>query len=491
MKEAVTHSMKLFLVEDDPDASVMLKYSLEQNGVAVTRVPDVEEALKLFDVNKYDVVVSDIRLPKLSGVDLLSRIRAMSPDFPVILLTAYDSLDTAIQAVKLGAQDYILKPLGTIDDLLIPVARAVEMYRMKLRSKELERQLRDSEERFRSLVESSSDHIFMLNTDGIVMFSNNRLKFLPGSSQPDMENYSINDIVGAENSEICKVHLRNVVMTGVPEIFVLRRVLSGEERYYQNILYPIRADNAVVAAGGISRDITDIKKHEIELSRSRNELREMGAMLVKISEKERREYAQDIHDQIGQNVTSLAVLLELLREQSGGSLSERTKKVIRKAQAQVEEIGKHVDSIIALMKPVVIDDYGLISALREHARTFAEVQNLDVQVKGDDAMPRLPIDVEVAVFRIAQEALNNIGKHAKAKHVLISLEEKKESIVLTVSDDGVGFAPGDVRERGRKSWGLVIMRERAHSIGGTLDIESVQGNGTRVVCAFSRASGHK
>ena len=110
--------ISLLLVEDDHESGQGIKAMLERRDVSVVLVPDAELALQEFNKGKFDIVVADIRLGAMTGVDLLREIRSKSDDFPVILLTGYDSLETAIQAVKLGAQDYILKPLDIIDDLL-------------------------------------------------------------------------------------------------------------------------------------------------------------------------------------------------------------------------------------------------------------------------------------------------------------------------------------------------------------------------------------
>ena len=134
--------IRLLLVEDDPESSSSLVMMLRKRGVVVTAKFSAEEALSIFEDSLFDAVVADIRLEGMSGVGLLSSIRAQNADFPVILLTGYDSLETAIQAVRLGAQDYILKPLDSIDDLLGPVRNAVQAHRLLLSHRDLQARLR-------------------------------------------------------------------------------------------------------------------------------------------------------------------------------------------------------------------------------------------------------------------------------------------------------------------------------------------------------------
>lgn len=134
--------IRLLLVEDDPESASSLVMMLRKRGLVVTAKSSAEEALLAFGDTAFDAVVADIRLEGMSGVGLLGSIRARNVDFPVILLTGYDSLETAIQAVRLGAQDYILKPLDSIDDLLGPVRNAVQAHRLLLSHRDLQARLR-------------------------------------------------------------------------------------------------------------------------------------------------------------------------------------------------------------------------------------------------------------------------------------------------------------------------------------------------------------
>ncbi len=134
--------VRLLLVEDDAESSAALITMFRKRGVAVTAVASAEEALDAFARSPFDAVVADIRLGGMSGVGLLRCIREQNADFPVVLLTGYDSLESAIQAVRLGAQDYILKPLETIDDLLRPVNKAVQAHRLLLSHRRLQERLR-------------------------------------------------------------------------------------------------------------------------------------------------------------------------------------------------------------------------------------------------------------------------------------------------------------------------------------------------------------
>lgn len=145
-KSNLEDKFRLLLVEDDSDSAKAMRMMLKKRGVEVSCVPGTEEAMESFAPESFDAVVTDIRLAGMSGVELLRWIRQSWPDFPVILLTGYDSIETAVEAVRLGADDYILKPLDVIEDLLVPVRKAVRSYRALRENRALEENLRKSHE---------------------------------------------------------------------------------------------------------------------------------------------------------------------------------------------------------------------------------------------------------------------------------------------------------------------------------------------------------
>lgn len=137
MNEQVKEKIKLLLVEDDEDFSFSLSSRLQKKNFEVIPVTTAEEALDILKKVKFDIVVADIKLPKMDGVQFLAKVRELYKDLPVIMLTGYGSLESAKEAVKLKASDYILKPLDTMDDLLNPIDKAIHCYKLILENKRL------------------------------------------------------------------------------------------------------------------------------------------------------------------------------------------------------------------------------------------------------------------------------------------------------------------------------------------------------------------
>jgi two-component system sensor histidine kinase UhpB len=206
-------------------------------------------------------------------------------------------------------------------------------------------------------------------------------------------------------------------------------------------------------------------------------LRALTQRLVTLQERERRDIARELHDRIGQNLSALSINLARLggRQESAGGSEAR----IAECTSLVEATALAIQNLLTELKPPMLANYGLLDALRFHAREFSRRTGIAVDVRGPDAAERLQPEIEMALFRVAQAALDNVARHAQAKKVQLSLDRAEGQVQFEIRDDGVGFDPRGARAAGR--WGLGGMRERAEAIGGRLRIESSPGSGARVI----------
>ncbi len=273
-------------------------------------------------------------------------------------------------------------------------------------------------------------------------------------------------------------------------------LLSGETADYQLEMRFIRKDGTtiwgrVTTSGACSddgktmllvviiEDVTTRRLAEDELKRSAEQLRALGARLAETQEEERRRIARELHDQVSQNLTALSINAESIGTSLRDSAPEIGRKLGECAQL-IEETAVHIRDLTFDLRPPVLDDFGLFAAIGWHAERAAEQTGLTIEVSGEEPAPRLPAPAEMALFRITQEALMNIVKHAQARSVSVRLDATSASVRLQVEDDGVGFDPSRVGEQGTPiGWGLLNMRERVEVLGGTLAINSSR-RGTRV-----------
>jgi two-component system sensor histidine kinase UhpB len=240
-------------------------------------------------------------------------------------------------------------------------------------------------------------------------------------------------------------------------------------------------------------DITERRLAVSKLQKSRAQLLALSRRLVDVQEVERRRFSAEIHDVVGQNLTALSINLDILKTQLSNENNAMTLRIDDSAKL-VRSTSDAVDNVLSELRPPMLDDYGLFSALQWYAEQFSTRTGIQAVVYGNESMERLTPTAEIALFRVAQEALNNIVKHACAKRVDIELERTASQYVMSVSDDGKGFdvalramphrreRPGVVivPERRRESLGMVTMRERVQAIGGTFEVKSTPGQGTRV-----------
>ena len=203
-------------------------------------------------------------------------------------------------------------------------------------------------------------------------------------------------------------------------------------------------------------------------------LRALSRRLVEAEENERRRLARELHDQVGQNLSALNINLDIVL----GSLKETSlRRRLEDSLKLVDSTLQSIENVMADLRPALLDEYGLAAALAWYGEEYSQRTGIRVAVEAGDAGAALAPETAVALFRIAQEALNNAAKHSSAKRITVQLKEQGGELMLSISDDGKGF---DLAQAPRGRWGMTTMRERAEAGGGRLSVESSPGTGTTV-----------
>ena len=221
--------------------------------------------------------------------------------------------------------------------------------------------------------------------------------------------------------------------------------------------------------------------HLSECHQASGDLRRCLGRLADTQDEERRLLAAELHEIVGQNLSALNAELSLIRSQlppeAAGGLSDR----LTNTSALIKQGVQAVRNVMAQLRPPDLDELGLPAALRWHAAALESRAGVAVTVDADDRLPKPLPKVENVVLRVYAEALTNISKHAGAKRVGVTLESREDHVVMRIVDDGRGFdAAQPLRRNDNSGWGLMLMRERAASVAGTLRIQSAPGAGTRV-----------
>ncbi|KKL85823.1 hypothetical protein LCGC14_1950890, partial [marine sediment metagenome] len=235
----------------------------------------------------------------------------------------------------------------------------------------------------------------------------------------------------------------------------------------------------------LKQEIAERNRMENALRKSQMQLRKMAARIQEVQEKERKHLAQELHDRVGQNLTALNLDLNIIRNQLSDESRFKTADRLEDSMDLVEETTMHIRNVMAELRPQVLDDYGLLAALRWYGELFSERTQIPVNVSGKEPSTRLSLIVETIFFRIAQEALTNVAKHAGATLATVTLESVEDHLRLIVEDNGRGFNVANLdRSKEPAGWGLTTMKERAASMDGSVRIESESGKGTKIVTEF-------
>jgi two-component system sensor histidine kinase UhpB len=224
---------------------------------------------------------------------------------------------------------------------------------------------------------------------------------------------------------------------------------------------------------------------ELELSHER--LRALSRRLFEVQEEERRRLARDLHDDVGQALTALKIQLESLAR-GGGELAARSR--VDECVDTVQHTLERVRQLSLSLRPPQLDDLGLAAALRSHLDRQARVAGLQAHFETEDAPQDLAPDTETACFRVAQEAINNVLRHARARNLWVRLFTAGGRLAISVRDDGQGFDIDSVRERSLSgaSLGLIGMEERMALAGGSFELRSAPGQGTILLATFPLAA---
>ncbi len=263
---------------------------------------------------------------------------------------------------------------------------------------------------------------------------------------------------------------------------------DGSVRWIRNRGFPIKnRSGKVYRIAGVAEDITQRKHAGDALRRSAAEHQALSRRLVELQESERRQLSRELHDRVGQNLTALRINLDILQTALASSGSGEVRARVDDSAALLESTMDTIENVMSELRPPMLDDHGLAAALDWHASKFSVRTGIAVAVTGSEPAVRPAPQVEIALFRIAQEALNNVAKHARARHVEIALDHANGVCVMSVQDDGIGFDRVEATsDKPKPGLGMVTMRERAQAVGGRFEVQALPGRGTRLTVRVPR-----
>jgi|GEM_PF-1939175 len=345
--------------------------------------------------------------------------------------------------------------------------------------KRAEMALRESEERYRELFENARDAIYVHDLEGDYIRVNRAAETLSGYNREEIVGHNFEEFVAVEGFRFGR------------KTFYARLAEQGETAFEVDVIakdgrrVPVEVRSRAIYENGVMVGVQGTARDITERKLAQDALQTFSRQLIEAQEDERRRISRELHDQIGQILTAIKMNLHSVQEVR--RVSEISCYVKDNLEA-VDEALRLVRDLSLDLRPPVLDDFGLVTALcwyvdRYTKRTGLEV---DVIIKLPDRKQRFSRDVETACFRVAQEALTNVVRHAQASQITLQLVKDGSVLLLSITDDGAGFDPERLRKRAPRAatLGLIGMQERAHAAGGTIEIDSAISHGTEVRLKF-------
>ncbi len=343
--------------------------------------------------------------------------------------------------------------------------------------------LQESELKYSTLVEDALIGVYIAQ-DGKIAFANDKFSEIYGYPKAELIGMESLNLVHPEDRPMVK-ELREKRLRGmkVPSEYEIRGLKKDGTTIWVMRSYSLINFDGRPAISGIVADMTERRNAEDALRKSDKELRILSNQLLSAEEKERKRIARELHDGIGQTLSAIKFSVEntirdLQKPRSALDLKS-LEGLIPLTQKTIEEVRR----IVKDLRPAILDDLGILATVAWFCREFQKVySDIRIEQKINIAENDIPLPLKTTIYRVLQEALNNVAKHSRADSVCLSLQKRSNGIELIVQDNGSGF---DLEKAislnpSQRGFGLASMRERAELEGGVFDIQSVIGQGTTI-----------
>lgn len=460
----------VLFVEDSASDFSLMRAVLANAGLKVSshRVETEDDMREALATSHWHVIVSDHSLPTFSGKRALSVAKDVGFDGPFLIVSGAIGEEAAVDAMRAGADDYVMK--NNLRRLPPALERSLREVQTRDQRQRAETALASAHDQLNAIFSATPVALFAVARDLQVTMWSPAIEELTGMPHKDTLN---KPFALPHPQDACKLMaliapaLGGVSLTGLPYGMLAR----GERREMLVSASPLSGQPPAGCVVSLS-DVTHLARAQAELSRSERQLRELSRHTELVRENERAELAREIHDDLGALVTRIRADLALARRRSR---EQATAQLLEEAEQMVASLGVAISRIARAMRPPVLD-FGIVAAIEWQARDFSQHSGIAVEVHTNQEDLSLGLEQSTAVFRIFQEALTNVFKHAQASRVEIEMFADATSLTLEVRDNGVGLAPDALRKH--TSFGLRGMMERIHSLGGWMDISGTpQGNG--------------
>ena len=480
--------MRVLIVEDSEADAELIVRELRRGGYEPLhkRVETSADVMAALESQPWDLVIADYSLPQFNGLAALELLKKKEIDLPFLLVSANVSEAAAVAAMRAGAADYLRK-----DDL----ARLVPVIGRELTEAEARRQRRLATQQLQlktMALEAAANGVAITDEKGVVIWVNAAFTAMTGYEPAEILGQNLRVLKsGAHNASFYKSLWDTILSGKVWRGEIINRRKNGSLYTEEQTITPVRSpDGGIPYFIAIKQDVTErkhmesaLRESEEQFRRSRERMRALAARLQSVREEERTKVAREIHDELGQALTGLKMELAWLNRRTSpsgaGEVAAVVKEKFESMSRLLDQTINTVRRIATDLRPGVLDDLGLSAAIEWYVQEFQKRAGLGCDLRMEaGGMDYLGTDRSTAVFRIFQEILTNVARHAGATRVDVLITEEARHLVLEVRDNGKGITEEQVLAA--QSLGLLGMQERAHVFGGSISFRGLPGEGTTV-----------
>lgn len=486
---------KILITEDEFIVSKNLENKLSHLGYDIIGVATSgEEALEKIRENVPDLILMDIMLAgKMDGIETANIIKNKY-NIPLIFLSAYSSQEIYRRAQITEPYAYIIKPFEERElEINISIAlykhkaeKEIELKQRKLetlnenldklvqdrtsdlliRNAALQKEIKDrknaeeNESRLSRVIEQAEDHIIITDVDGIIEYVNPRTLNFLGYTENEMYGKILSILKPNDRPKFVYNQMWETIKNGKTYKGDFTNVKKNGEKYYKEaIIVPLRnSENVITHFASIGRDVTENLKNEQKMT--------------SLIESEKERISKDLHDGLGQTLTAIRFSVGSIIK----SAIPKQKEALEDIKQLIDQSTKEVREVSYNLMPSVLGDYGLKAAIKKLISYVSQNATIKILFSYDSKLKRLNKEIEIGVYRIIQESLNNIQKYAQCSQIKITIEIKEKNMYLAIIDNGVGFDT----QKFVAGQGIHNMKNRTKLLEGYFSIKSIKKKGTSV-----------
>ncbi|HVY22941.1 MAG TPA: PAS domain S-box protein [Steroidobacteraceae bacterium] len=471
MDTAAQTALHIVILEDSVIDAELMEMELRKGGVLAryTRVETAAEFNRVMDSDTVDLILADYTLPDFNGLTALGMLRARLPGVPFIFVSGSLGEERAIEALKSGATDYVLKE--RLQRLPAVVTRALTEASERRERLHAEHALEEQRVLMRAIIDNLPEHIYAVDANSRLTVINQAMLSRLECRREDAVSRKLSDILSDERAREMELQDAMVLNSGRPLIEHEHVVEQEDGSVMWSIAsrIPLRDPHSnVVGVVCTERDITSRKELEQEI--------------LDISNREQRSMGNDLHDGLGQELTGLSLMMKGLQVQMEREGSAYLPQVVKMSELITNTI-QSTRLMARGLAPVNLERGGLREALRLLTLRCSAMYNMQCTLEDQHAnLPELDEGQATHLYRIAQEATTNAARHARATSVVIELRTTARRLQLSITDNGIGLR--NSLGKGQPGMGLKIMEYRARTIGGSISFETLP-KGTRIALSCS------